>query len=657
MCGIAGFAGSFAPAVLERMASVQQHRGPDDGGTLVLAEQGIGLAHRRLSIIDLSPTGHQPMWDASGRVAVVFNGEIYNFRELRAGLEKAGHNFRGTSDTEVLLNLYLHEGEGMLPRLNGIFAFALWDAKDGSLLIARDGLGVKPLYYAETGKGLLFASELKALLVEPTVNRELDPVAIQNHLVYLWNPAPHTMLRGVKKLEPGQALRIRRHRVERRWCFYDLPYGDEIVPVPEREACERLRTTLREAVARQMVADVPVGAFLSGGLDSSAVAAMAKDHCGSGRLQCFTIALRGADQGWEGMVNDLPYAKRVAAHLDVDLHVVEVGPEMADHLTTMIYHLDEPQADPAPLNVFFISRLAREMGIKVLLSGTGGDDLFTGYRRHYAWEQQARYFAWLPRVLRGGVSRLAARLPPRNALLRRAGRAMRYLDLPEDERIASFFYWIDPQTAASLFGPLLAGQLREVAAATPLLDTLARLPQHTPALNRMLYLEGKHFLADHNLNYTDKMSMACGVEVRVPLLDPSLVSLAAGLPLHFKQHGPTGKWIFKRAMEDILPHDVIYRPKTGFGAPLRRWLRHELRPMVEELLSNASVSARGLFRPAAVRGLIEADRHGKIDAAYTIFAILCIELWCRTFIDRPGAGVAHALTPAGVNVNAVLSRA
>ncbi|HKQ30217.1 MAG TPA: asparagine synthase (glutamine-hydrolyzing) [Burkholderiales bacterium] len=632
MCGIAGFAGKFPPTLLDRMAELLAHRGPDDAGTLYLSEPDIGLAHRRLSIIDLSPAGHQPMWDATRTVAIVFNGEIYNYRELRAELVASGYAFHGASDTEVLLNLYLRDGDNMLARLNGIFAFAIWDRRDCSLFLARDGLGVKPLYYAEPSGGFLFASELKALLAEPSVPRDLDSMAVQAYLTYLWCPAPHTLLRAVKKLEPGYALRVQGGRIVRQWRYYDLPYAASIEPLSERDAVGAVRATLKTAVARQMVADVPVGAFLSGGLDSSAVAAMAREHT-AGRLQCFTIGLQGAADGWEGMADDLPYAQRVAKHLGVDLHVVHVGPEMADRLSEMIYHLDEPQADPAPLNVLFISELARRMDIKVLLSGAGGDDLFTGYRRHYALSQE-RFLTWLPRLVRRGLSVVADALPPTFPLARRASRALRYLDLPPNERIASYFYWSTPQTVSALIGPALRESLAASSPAASLLASLANLPSSTPMLNRMLYLEAKHFLADHNLNYTDKMSMAAGVEVRVPLLDPDLVSLAARLPLTFKQRGRAGKWILKRAMEGVLPHDVIYRPKTGFGAPLRRWLRHELQPVVEETLSAASLTRRGLFEPAVVRSLVDADRAGRVDAAYTIFAMICIELWCRTFLDR-----------------------
>jgi asparagine synthase (glutamine-hydrolysing) len=384
-----------------------------------------------------------------------------------------------------------------------------------------------------------------------------------------------------------------------------------------------------------MVADVPVGAFLSGGLDSSMVAALAKDSVTNGKLQCFTIECSGSASAVEGMVDDLPYAKRAAEHLGVDLHTVHVGPDMANHLEDMIYHLDEPQGDPAPLNVLFISKLAREHGITVLLSGAGGDDIFSGYRRHLALSRE-RYWNWMPQPARRCLRNLTQRLPLLTPSMRRVAKAFQYAHLDGDERLAGYFNWIDPTVVSGLAGPLLKEGLRGREDSNPLIESLSRLPKDTHALNRMLYLEAKHFLADHNLNYTDKMSMAAGVEVRVPLLDLDLVALAAGLPVKFKQNGTSGKWIFKKAAEPFLPRSIINRPKTGFGAPIRRWLRVELKSMVDDVLSKASLTRRGIFDPERVRELVKMDRLGRIDAAYTIFAIICIEVWCRIFLDRGG---------------------
>jgi len=629
MCGIAGFSGAFAADLAERMGAGIAHRGPDGAGAWGDPGAGIGLAHRRLSIIDLSPTGSQPMADPSGRVVIVFNGEIYNFRELRAGLERSGHVFRGHSDTEVLLRLYLEKGDRLFADLNGIFAFAIWDGRRNELLLARDGLGVKPLYFAQVPEGLVFASEMKALLEVPSLDRTPDPLAIRYHLTYLWCPAPRTMLASVRKLEPGTAAWVRDGRIVRTLRHYGLPGGPP-EEMNEGEAIESVRAALRTAVTRQMVADVPVGAFLSGGLDSSSVVAYAREVAPARRLQCFTIGLHDGDARREGMTSDLPYAQAVARHLDVDLHTVHVGPEMADSLAEMVFQLDEPQADPAPLNVLFISRLARQHGIKVLLSGAGGDDIFSGYRRHRALLFE-RYWAWLPQAARAALARGSRILPRRPALARRFAKALQYAGLDGDERLASYFRWLDPRGVTDLLSPDLRARTQDLA--DPLRQSIEEAPAGLSGLNRMLYLECRHFLSDHNLNYTDKMSMAAGVEVRVPMLDPDLVALAARLPVAFKQRGRQGKWVLKKAMEGVLPREVIYRPKTGFGAPLRAWLHGPLRPLIEDLLSEKTLGLRGWFDPKAVARLVAADRSGRTDAAYSIFAVMCMELWAKAFMD------------------------
>lgn len=634
MCGIAGFSGRFDAGLLERMQSTIAHRGPDDYGILNIPAQRVGLAHRRLSIIDLSSLGHQPMWDATGTVAIVYNGEIYNYRELRSALTEEGYIFRTRSDTEVLLNMYRNYGTEMLSRLNGIFAFALWDARNKSLFVARDGIGVKPLYYAVTPKGFLFASELKALLEEPSVPGDINPEAMHYYLIYLWCPAPHTMLKSVQKLEPGHALIVHDSAILRKWKFYELPYHRQATNISVDDAIDEVGCHIKNAVERQMVADVPVGAFLSGGLDSSSVSAIAQRIAGEKKLQCFTIGFKDTALQEEGWVDDLPYAQQVARHIGADLHTVYVeSSEMAGQLAKMIYHLEEPQADPAGINVLFISRLARENGIKVLLSGAGGDDIFTGYRRHYALMLE-KYWAWTPEVIRLGMGKISESFSKSSSFGRRISKAFRYAALNGDERLISYFYWIDPDLLCSLYSREIKERLGAISASKPLLESLSSIPENVHLLNRMLYLEGKHFLADHNLNYTDKMSMAAGVEVRVPLLDPDLISLAAGLPVRYKQHGRTGKWIFRKAMEPYLPHDAIYRPKTGFGAPLRHWIKHELKPVCEDLLSESSLKNRAFFEADKVRQLIENNKAGKVDAAYTIFSLICIEMWCRIFLDK-----------------------
>ncbi|MEX2156171.1 MAG: asparagine synthase (glutamine-hydrolyzing) [Gemmatimonadales bacterium] len=630
MCGIAGFSGTFSEDMLLDAGRLIAHRGPDDSG-IYLNHQGIGLVHRRLSIIDLSPLGAQPMASPDGALVVVFNGEIYNYRELRDELIGRKASFRGHSDTEVLLNLYLADGDATLRRLNGIFAFALWDGRDGSLLLVRDGLGVKPLYYAQTERGFAFASEIKALLRLVPEACQLDPLALHRYLTFLWCPGEGTPLRDIRKLSPGEALRVRAGRIERRWTWYQLPFFRSAAPpLAKMEAVAGTVDHLRRAVQRQLVADVPVGSFLSGGLDSSAVVAFAREQVPD--IRCFTIESQGGQE--PGFTDDLPYARRVAKHLGVPLDVVTIDAGgMADDLERMVWQMDEPLADPAPLNVLYISQLARRHGIKVLLSGGGGDDLFSGYRRHVAVNYEP-YWRWLPRRLRQGLERATGGLNQRRALIRRLGKLFNGAGLEGDAHLAHYFRWIRESELVALYTPEVRAQISTEAVDQPMLDYLAQLPAGVGRLNRMLALEQRFFLADHNLTYTDKMSMAAGVEVRVPFLDTDLLDFAARIPERFKQHGRVGKWVLKKAMERFLPHDVIYRPKSGFGAPLRRWMRGELRPLFGDLLSTESLKKRGLFEPDAVHRLVRRNDSGGLDAAYTLLTLLSIEIWCRKFIDR-----------------------
>jgi asparagine synthase (glutamine-hydrolysing) len=387
---------------------------------------------------------------------------------------------------------------------------------------------------------------------------------------------------------------------------------------------------LRFAVHRQMVADVPVGAFLSGGLDSSSVVAFAREI--NPDIRCFTIDVQGTSD--EGFSDDLPYARRVAAHLGVPLEVVQVDAAgMAAGLEEMVWQLDEPLADPAPLNVLHISRLARDKCIKVLLSGVGGDDLFTGYRRHLALHSE-RFWSWLPRRLRIQLRQLTGQLPVSSPFGRRLRKAFSGAHLDGDARLVHYFRWIARTDLDALCTPAFRASLGQAQAEDPMMAFLAELPESTSPLDRMLALDQRFFLVDHNLTYTDKMSMAAGVEVRVPFLDSDLVDFAASIPLRYKQQGREAKWVLKKAMEPYLPHDVIYRPKSGFGAPLRRWLRVELRDWLADVLSPERLHSRGLFDPQAVQRLIAANDEGKLDASYTLLSLACIEIWCKFFIDH-----------------------
>ena len=632
MCGIAGFSGSFNPQFLDHAIRIQANRGPDDNGTFYSEQFKIGLAHTRLSIIDTSYAGHQPMSSKCGQYSIVYNGEIYNFKELKKELKgNKSIEFHGESDTEVLLQMYIHYGRKMLSKLNGIFAFAIWDQNKEEIFVARDHFGIKPLYYTQTCQGIAFASELKTLNALEKLDRSIDLTSVALHLTYLWCPHPNTMYESVKKLEPGQFLIIKNGNINLTQRFFNNPLAQ--LPAKKFETSKiinELDKHLEQAVSRQMVSDVPLGAFLSGGLDSSAISFYAKKHISKQSFDVFTIKLSGNLMKAEGFADDFPYAEKVAKHLDLNLNVLEITSDIFNNLDKMIYALDEPLADLAALNTFFISEYAREKGVKVLLSGTGGDDIFTGYRRHLALQAE-KYWSWLPLPARKAVKHTTGQLSSQQSTQRRIKKAFQYSDLSENERLLSYFYWLDPKKARLLLNKDISESLL-----APLLSKLDQV-KNAPALNKMLFLEQNFFLTDHNLNYTDKMSMLTSVEVRVPFLDIDLVNFAAQIPVQLKQRGPEGKWILKKVMEGKLPHDVIYRPKTGFGIPLRYWMKepktNKLRPFFLEIFNSQKFKEREIFNHKEVLNLIKEDEQGKIDASYSIFSLICIEIWFQKFID------------------------
>jgi asparagine synthase (glutamine-hydrolysing) len=643
VCGIAGLLGNFPPDTAARMGDRIAHRGPDSDGLFIDSAAGVALAHRRLSIIDLSPAGAQPMVDASGRFTMVYNGEIYNFPALREELVARGRALRGHSDSEVILELFADDGPAVFARLNGIFAAAIWDARDRALWLVRDGLGVKPLYIAETPGGLGFSSEMKALLELPDLDRTIDRTAVAAYLGYLYSPGTRTMFESVRKLTPGTWLRIDADGSRHDERFYALP---DYAPDPTMDARAAIAGTgnaLRAAVERQMIADVEVGAFLSGGLDSSAVVAFARDLA-PGAMQCFTIDYQGSSDDRGELATDLPYARSAAKHLGVVLHEVSVDASMADQFADVIYTLDEPQADMAAINSLMIAALARRHGIKVLLSGAGGDDVFTGYRRHKAAALD-RWTSHIPAPARAALASAAAHLPGDGALPRRLRKLLSPLGESREARLLSYFEWLRLEQASAL----IAGGDTALAngARVPMIAALEGYAPTDP-VERALRLEQLFFLTDHNLNYTDKTGMAVGVEVRVPFLDLDLLAFAARMPTRFKLHRGETKWALRKAMEPYLPHEIIYRPKTGFGVPLRSWMRNELRPLMDELLSPDAIKRRGLFDAAAVATLREDTERGTFDGYPALLALISIELWCRAFVDRAaGASALSAIrTPS-----------
>ena len=637
MCGIAGFVGPWSAALLDAMVASLRHRGPDGRGTHRDAPAGLALGHTRLSIIDLTDAAAQPMASACGRYVIAFNGEIYNYRTLRAELESAGHRFRTQSDTEVLVELFAREGAGCLGRLHGIFAFAVWDSQARRLFLARDQIGVKPLYYAALADGFLFASELKSLVLCPDLPRDIDGAAVADHLGFLWTAGEATMLRAVRKLRPGCALWLDAAgpRVER---WYRVPLaGSGTRSDAEPDA---LRDLIDETVAEQMVADVEVGALLSGGVDSSSIVAAMCRTTDPARITTF-CAVTGAGGAADNFGDDAPHARLVAGALGVKLVEVPTGADLIDALPEMIWALDEPTADFAALQTLLLARAARAVGIKVLLSGVGGDDLFTGYGRHRA----AMIRAALSRVpgARQLAGALLSRLSPMTLRGRRLQRIGQLLALDEDAMLseAMSFSGVDAETRRGLLAPALRGSAPADGIPAPFAASLAATRGLHP-VERLLDLEQNGFLPDHNLSYTDRMAMQVGVEVRVPLCAPALVAFAAALPLNRKIGLRRTKIVLRDSQRGRLPDAVLTRPKQGFGVPMRGWLQGPARALMAELTAAGTVEARGLFDAAAVSSLRDGFLAGRIDAAMTLFALMAMELWCRALDAARPLALAEA---------------
>ena len=623
MCGIVGILESKGKSDFSTLMQKIAHRGPDSQGHYI--DNHVALGHLRLAIQDLSPNGHQPMWSNDGNVCVVFNGEIYNHLEIRAQL-KTDHEFKSSGDTETVLYAYLEYGTDVFNILNGIFALAIYHKDSNKLILARDHFGIKPLYYYHSDEVFLFSSELKAISQHPTFNKSIDISCLANYLSFLYSPGEKTPFINVKKLLPGHFMVVE-NGSSIITKYYELPLIGKYAQHSEEVWIDLLEEKLTNAVKRQLLSDVPVGFFLSGGLDSSLIVAIAKKILPDNRLKCFTIET-ATDSKREGFTEDLPYAKKVAKHLDVDLEIIKADIDILRDFDKMIYHLDEPQADAAPLNVMNICEKAREQGIIVLLGGTAGDDLFSGYRRH-----QAVYYSdklkLIPNFLKRSFYHLSTLLPKDKAFSRRAQKLLsQYKETTMERQFASLYAWLSDDNVKKLFN-----EKNDFKPVDFLVDSLKNIPKETSLLNKLLYWDMKYFLTDHNLNYTDKMSMAHGVEVRVPFLDVELVEFSTTIPPELKMKGIETKYLLKKVAERYLPKEVIYRPKSGFGAPVRDWVINDLAPMIDECLSKEAIEKRAIFNYAEVKQLIENNKSGKIDASYTIWALLAIESWMRQFVD------------------------
>ncbi|MGW2339370.1 asparagine synthase (glutamine-hydrolyzing) [Streptomyces sp. NPDC001661] len=635
MCGIAGtYRWPDGKVVTDRLTDTLAHRGPDGSGRYghPAGDGEVQLGHRRLSIIDLSETGAQPM--VSDGLALTYNGELYNAPELRAELEAAGARFRGTSDTEVLLEAWRRWGTDCLPRLRGMFAFGIFDERTGELVLARDQLGIKPLFLLRRGGGLVFASELKALAAVTALRP--DPTALVASLLYYWVPDSRCAYQEAEKLQPGSWMRFRPDgRVEsgRYWNLKDVASeGRDRARAGEQPD---LAAIVEESTKRHLLSDVPVATFLSGGLDSSYLTALAARH--QPGISAYTIGFRAEDAKFEAMPDDLRYARQVARRFGVDLHEIEIAPNVLDLLPQMTYSLDEPIGDPAAINTYLICQAAREAGIKVMLSGMGADELFAGYRKHLANMIALRYQR-VPRPLRRGVSAAVDRLPvatSRRGLrsVRFAKRFLSFADLPEETAFRRSYTMYDQQELLALLDPDLAGTVDDV------------LTEHADVyedndlddfVNRMCLGDARMFLPGLNLTYTDRSSMAASTEVRVPYVDVEVVRAAFAFPGDRKIVGRQGKAVLKEAATSILPREIVYRPKGLFSAPLRAWMSRDLAPLVREVINDGELVRSGFLRRDALRRLAAEDAAGQSDHSKHLWHVLTLEYWYRDATSGSG---------------------
>lgn len=632
MCGIAGIVDlrgrrDIDGAVLAAMNQIQFHRGPDEGGTFI--EPGVGLAHRRLSIIDLS-RGQQPLFNEDHSVVVVFNGEIYNFPELTEELLALGHEFRTRCDTEVIVHAWEAWGEDCVKRFRGMFAFALWDRNRDTLFLGRDHLGKKPLHYALLPSGeLIFGSELKILLQHPGFVRDLDPRAVEDYFAYGYIPDPRTIFKGALKLPPAHTLCVRRgDPLPPPRAYWDVAFKAH-APMSEDEAGHELIERLREATRIRLVSEVPLGAFLSGGVDSSAVVAMMAGLSSSPVKTC-SIAFD------DPRFNEAQFAQEVAEKFHTDHRVETVEPDDFGLLDKLAWLYDEPYADSSALPTYRVCELARRK-VTVALSGDGGDENLAGYRRYkwHSYEEKLR--AKLPLGLRRSVFGFLGRVYPKADWAPRVFRAKTTFEAMARDTVEGYFHGVSvmsDRVRAPLYSAAFRRELQGYHALEVMRDHASRAPTDDP-LSLIQYIDIKTYLPGDILTKVDRASMAHSLEVRAPLLDHPLVDWISGLPPHFKLRGGEGKYIFKKALEPILPHDILYRPKMGFAVPLVAWFRGPLRERLREAVLGPVMEQSGVFDMAYLRTLVDQHQSGQRDHSAALWSLLMFESFLRTLADAP----------------------
>jgi asparagine synthase (glutamine-hydrolysing) len=624
MCGIAGqitFDNSpVSRQRLKAMGACLRHRGPDDAG--VYAHDGVGLAHQRLSIMDLSSAGHQPMSNEDGTVWIVFNGEIYNFEELRTRL-CAQHAFRSRTDTEVIIHLYEEFGLDCITMLRGMFAFAIWDSRTRRLVLARDRVGKKPLYYAADRGGLIFASELKALLVGAPP-REIDPIGLHHYLTFQYVPTPWSIFQGIRKLKPGHMLVCEDGTLTER-AYWALSYQKTRPARREEEYQEEFLALLREATRLRLASDVPLGAFLSGGVDSSAVVAL-MSQLTTQPVKTFSIGFK------EDAFNELPYARQIAQRYGTEHHEFVVEPSAVDILPTLARVFDEPFADSSAIPTYYVAQLSRQFAT-VVLNGDGGDELLGGYSRYHHLPVDRLvphlYKLCTPEQLLG----LIRKFPVRATLLARIRERVERICQPFSHTYMDRICYFSPEEKDELYTRGFRDQVKKDDSLDLLTDWFQQI-KASDLLDQLLGVDTMSYLADDLLVKVDRATMAHGLEARSPLLDHQLVEFCAALPVEYKIRSGETKYLLKAVMRDRLPASILERPKMGFGVPIDQWFRGKCRTIVEDTLLSSRCLQRGYFDPAAIRRLVMEQRQGRASYGSRVYALLMLELWHHEYVDQ-----------------------
>ena len=626
MCGIAGFIereNSDAPrraARLDRMCRVITHRGPDEQGTIVKDRAALGM--RRLSIIDLK-SGQQPIFDCSGNLAIVFNGEIYNYQALKKDLESRGHRFKTNSDTETIVHLYEEFGADCVRHLRGMFAFAIYDFSAETLFIARDRVGKKPLFYSLTASGnFVFGSELKVLLEHGEISREIDFAALDAYLTFGYVPEEFCIFKDVRKLEPGHFLLFKNGAIETRQ-YWDFDYSASAEIKTEAEYIEILREKIREAVKIRLISEVPLGAFLSGGVDSSTIVAM-MSQISDTPVKTFSIGFN------EDTFNELKYARLAAKHFNTEHHEFIVTPDLVETIDELVWHFDEPFADSSALPTYMVSKMARDF-VTVVLSGDGGDELFAGYTR-YATDRRRSGLEKLPRILRRNL------LKPLSEALPHGARGRNFLyntSLDAVDRYIDSVSHFGNLSKIELYSDVLRRNLNgQTGSAEKVFRRHAASVSSDEAMDKLLYLDSKTYLPGDILTKVDRMTMATSLEARVPLLDHELIEFVQTIPAGLKLNGTETKYIFKKAMEGIVPHEILYREKQGFGVPVGEWINSQLKERMHGILSEKRTAERGYFEPKYIRVLLDEHTKNRRDHSHSLWILWMLELWHRRFVDQ-----------------------